>query len=145
MIRSNQNKPGALGRLPEQAPLANPFVPFQSDDPPRYEAPKALVRGTVYPGLDLPFMGEVNRSEKPDSTLHQLQALGFAMEELALYLDTHQEDTAALETYRGYQRQYAETAARYTAQHGPLTHRQETGQDGYTWLDDPWPWEYSNQ
>lgn len=145
MIRSNKNRPGALGRLPEQAPLANPYVPFQPDNPPLYEAARGLVRGTAYPGLDLPFMGEVNRAEKTDSPLHQLQALGFAMEELALYLDTHREDMAALETYRGYQRQYAEAVAHYTAQHGPLTHRQETGLDSYAWLDDPWPWEYSNQ
>ena len=54
---------GNLGLLPAQAPLANPYVPFQETDPPKYEARKALIRGTLYPGLDLPLLGMVN--EKP--------------------------------------------------------------------------------
>ena len=45
------------GVLPASAPLANPYVPFQRENPPRYEARKGMVRGTMYPGLDLPFMG----------------------------------------------------------------------------------------
>ncbi len=47
------------GRLPATAPLANAFVPFQNENSPRYEARKGLIRGTLYPGLDLPFMGMV--------------------------------------------------------------------------------------
>ena len=34
-----------MGRLPAMAPLANPYVPFQQDDPPKYEAKKVIVRG----------------------------------------------------------------------------------------------------
>ena len=79
---------GRLGRLPEKAPLANPYVPFQTEDPPKYEARKALVRGTLYPGLDLPFKGMVNKSEKPVTPGTELQVLGFAIQELSLYLDT---------------------------------------------------------
>lgn len=47
---------GREGRLPAMAPLANPYVPFQLENPPQYEAQKGLVRGTLFPGLDLPFM-----------------------------------------------------------------------------------------
>ena len=77
------------GRLPTVAPLANAFVPFQEEKPPRYEARKGLIRGTLFPGLDLPFLGMVNQKEKPVTPLSELQALGFAIQELALYLDTH--------------------------------------------------------
>ena len=94
------------GRLPAMAPLANPYVPFQLDNPPRYEAGKGIIRGTLYPGLDLPFMGEVNNRPLPDTPIANLQMLGFAIQELALYLDTHKDDTEALELYRKYQRQY---------------------------------------
>ena len=55
------NKNCAEGRLPAVAPLANPFVPFQMEDPPRYEARKGLIKGTLFPGLDLPFMGRTNQ------------------------------------------------------------------------------------
>ena len=47
---------GGDGRMPATAPLANPYVPFQDEDPPKYEARMGLIRGTLFPGLDLPFM-----------------------------------------------------------------------------------------
>ena len=66
------------------APLANAYVPFQSENPPKYEARKALIRGTLFPGLDLPFMGMVNQKEKNVTPLTELQTLNFAIQELAL-------------------------------------------------------------
>ena len=130
------------GRLPSMAPLANPYVPFQPENPPQYEAQKGLVRGTLFPGLDLPFMGMVNQYELPPSTLAELQALGFAVQELALYLDTHREDKEALELYRGYQRMYDRCKTEWGKTRGPLNHGMVSESEGYDWLDDPWPWEY---
>ena len=92
MERENRNRPGMEGRLTASAPLANPYVPFQLENPPKYEARKGLVRGTLFPGLDLPFMGMVNRNEKPVTPLTELQVMAFALQELALYLDTHRDD-----------------------------------------------------
>ena len=130
------------GRLPDQAYLANTFVPFQKEDPPMYEARKGLVRGTMYPGLDLPFHGMVNRKEKPVTPMSELQALAFAVQELALYLDTHRDDAAALELYRSYQKMYQKCLNEYQQNRGAMNHR--TPMDGpYRWLDDPWPWEYA--
>ena len=112
----------AEGRLPAMAPLANPYVPFQMEQPVRYEARKGLVRGTLYPGLDLPFMGMVNRSNLPVSPMSELQALSFAVQELALYLDTHRNDLEALELYQQYQRMYAKCSAEYQQNRRPLNH-----------------------
>ena len=132
---------GLTGTLPAHAPLANPYVPFQEPDTPKYEARKALIRGPLYPGLDLPFMGMVNDQLKPDTLLSQLQTVNFAVQELALYLATHREDTEALELYRSYQELYAKLRRLYEEQCGPLNHMHP--QEGpYRWLDDPWPWEY---
>ncbi len=130
------------GRLPAIAPLANPYVPFQSENPPIYEMRKGLVRGTMFPGLDLPFMGMVNQKELPALPLHELQAMGFAVQELALYLDTHRDDREALSLYREYQKLYHRCCEEYSKKHGPLNHMQESSHECYTWLDDPWPWEY---
>lgn len=130
------------GRLPASAPLANAFVPFQDENPARYEARKGLVRGTLYPGLDLPFLGMVNQKEKPVTPLSELQVLGFAIQELALYLDTHREDREALKVYQDYQKLYNHCRNEYLKKRGPLNHSQETGSAQYEWLDDPWPWEY---
>lgn len=140
-----QHKPdqnAGEGRLPALAPLANPYVPFQLEKPPRYEPRKAFVRGTLFPGLDLPFMGMVNKNEKPVTPLTELQSLGFVVQELALYLDTHRDDQEALEVYRTFQKLFDEGRRIYEKECGPLTHMSQ--EDGpYRWLDDPWPWEYA--
>ena len=131
------------GRLPAMAPLANPFVPFQLEDPPKYEPRKAFVRGTLFPGLDLPFMGMVNKNEKPVTPLTELQTMSFVIQELALYLDTHRDDREALEIYRTFQKMYHEARMQYEKECGPLTHKSMMDGDEYQWLDDPWPWEYA--
>ncbi len=108
------------GILPACAPLANPFVPFQQNNPERYEAPKGLVRGTLFPGLDLPFMGMVNNQEKEATPLEELQALSFAVVELGEYLDTHADDTEALQLFRSYAELYQKGVTEYQRQYGPL-------------------------
>ena len=142
MDKTPNRRRGLYGRLPAEAPLANPYVPFQDENPPQYEARKALIRGTLYPGLDLPFKDMVNEQEKPVTPLTELQTLAFAIQELALYLDTHRDDNDALELYRQYQREYNEGCKKYEQMYGPLNHM-TVGQGGYKWLDDPWPWEYA--
>ena len=142
MDRNKRENKCGQGRLPAMAPLANPYVPFQLEDSPKYEAAKGLVRGTLFPGLDLPFMGMVNKNELPVTALTQLQAMSFAIQELALYLDTHREDAEALSLYRTYQHLYEEACAAYERKCGPLNHKSIT-EGGYKWLDDPWPWEYA--
>ena len=132
-----------MGRLPAMAPLANPYVPFQMENAPKYEARKGLIRGTLFPGLDLPFMGMVNQKEKPVTPKTELQALGFAVQELALYLDTHPEDMEALELYRNYQNRLHKCSMEYSEKCGPLNHGTPVNDKNYSWLDDPWPWEYA--
>ena len=132
---------GFEGRLPAMAPLANPYVPYQMDNPPVYEATKGIVRGTLFPGLDLPFMGMINQKNLPATPLAELQTMAFAIQELALYLDTHRNDKEALEMYRAYQRMYMEGKTKYEKEYGPLNHMSGSGEK-YHWLDDPWPWEY---
>ena len=134
---------GAEGRLPAVAYLANPFVPFQMESPPRYEARKGLVRGTLYPGLDLPFMGMQNNNQLPVTPMSELQALAFAVNELVLYLDTHRDDQEALELYRKYQEMERKCAEEYEKTFGPLNHRSINHSKEYEWLNDPWPWEYT--
>lgn len=138
-----RNREMMEGMLPANAPLANPYVPFQKENPPRYEARMGLVRGTMHPGLDLPFMGMVNSRELPVTPLSELQVLGFALHDLALYLDTHRDDKEALEVYRSYQKIFHKGMMEYNDQRTPISHAMPTESKEYNWLDDPWPWEYS--
>lgn len=88
-------------------------------------------------------MGMVNQRERPVTPSTELQAMGFAVQELALYLDTHPEDMEALELYRSYQQMLQKGAAEFAEKFGPLTHGQAVNAEAYTWLEDPWPWEFA--
>ena len=130
------------GKLPEQAPLANPYVPFQNQEPERYTARRGLIRGTLFPGLDLPYLGMVNTMEKGDSGLAELQALAFAINELALYLDTHSDDREAIELMESYEELYKGGVMEYQKKCGPLYQKNGASNGKYQWNLGPWPWEY---
>lgn len=131
------------GMLPESAPLANPYVPFQRNNPPTYPAKRGVVRGTLFPGLDLPYRGMVNEGTLSETHLHELQALGFALTELGEYLDTHADDKEAFELFRSYAELYQQGREKYEKMHGPLTQKGSAAHESYAWLNDPWPWEYA--
>ena len=137
-----QKNRGCCGILPAAAPLANPYVPYQPNGPEAYPAKTGLIRGTLFPCLDLPLLGLVNTEEKSDTMLHQLQALGFAVQELGLYLDTHEDDKEAVELFRQYTELYEAGMKQYEESCGPLFQKQAVSEGAYTWNSTPWPWEY---
>ena len=53
----SDNCPIAEGMLPKTLSLAMAYVPFQQWETP-YEDDVALSRGTIFPCLDKPFIGE---------------------------------------------------------------------------------------
>ena len=133
-----------LGTLPgTMAPLAMAYTPMQESVDPAYESNEALSRGTLFPGLDLPFLGMVNHEELPDTPLAQLQTLMFAVHELALYLDTHQDDQEAFALYRKYQEILDHYRREHTDQFGMLNHSDFSDSTKYGWLKGPWPWEFA--
>ena len=131
------------GHLPACAPLANPYVPFQHENAERYKATKGLIRGTLFPGLDLPYLGMVNEVEKGEEGLAELQALSFALTELGLYLDTHPDDREAGELFKAYAELYQGGLTAYQKAHGPLRQVHAAPEGKYLWTKGPWPWEYS--
>lgn len=144
MILENQTGScGTLeGRLPAPcAALAFPYVPMQCSDPPRYEAKEALATGTLFPGLNLPFK-EAFQARMPSARpeLVELMALDFAVQELGLYLTTHQNDQEVLKLYWTYVRMAKEGREAYQKQFGPILQTDIT-EGSYQWLQDPWPWD----
>ena len=130
------------GTLPECAPLAVPYVPFQQTGSKRYSQLDALSNGTLYPGLNLPFRAKVDAAPLPKTPMPELQALEFVTQALALYLDTHPSDAEAFELFRQYTALEQVARAEFVAAHGPLM-REDTAKDKtYTWLKDPWPWNF---
>ena len=130
------------GALPGCSALGLAVMPSQSSSEPAYSNAEALSRGTLFPGLDLPFMNIVNQMPADSTPLRELMALDFVLQELALYLDTHSSDSAAFTTYKSFLQLYNEGKAKYVAQYGPITRSDLVGAASYTWLNDPWPWDY---
>ena len=130
------------GRLPGScAPMVFPYVPMQSENARRYGQQEALQEGTLFPGLNLPFHRELKtRFPAVNTALSELMALDFAIDELGLYLATHQDDEDALELFWSYIRLSKEGREKYVATYGPLLQTDYTA-GGFRWLDDPWPWE----
>jgi spore coat protein JB len=74
--------------------------------------------------------------------LGELQATDFALVELTLYLDTHQQDLSAIEQFNRLAEQRKELAGRYEAQYGPLLQfGLSYSRYPWDWADSPWPWQ----
>ena len=134
-----------LGTLPgTMAPLAMAYTPMQESVDPAYESNEALSRGTLFPGLDLPFMNIVNKNLET-TPMTELMAIDFVAHELGLYLDTHKQDREAFETLKTTIALYEEGRERYVRLYGPLTITDMAVADTYTWICDPWPWDYRDE
>ena len=128
------------GMLPSCAPLATTLVPPQTDADPRYEPPKALARGTLFPGLDLP-LGNIVNQDTADVPMAELMAIDFAAHDLSLYLDTHPTDMEAFAVYKDLLRLAEEGNRRYVQRYGPICKKDLVYSDKYNWLNSPWPWD----
>lgn len=133
------------GTLPSCAPLALSYVPMQPSAEPAYTPNQALTRGTLFPGLDLPFMDMVAQGELTGTPLGEVMALDFVCDELMLYLDTHENDTDAFETLQKTLALAKEARTRYVEKFGPLTHRDLMESKQFNWLCNPWPWDYTEK
>ena len=134
--------PDQFGTLPACAGLAVPYVPFQQNNPKKYNQTDALSNGTLFPGLNLPFHLKVEGSTLPSTPLSELQALEFVILELGLYLDTHADDTEALTLFRQYVAMEKAAKAAYEDRFGPLLLTSAGKNNCFDWLQDPWPWNY---
>lgn len=144
MSKNDRDETWRLGQLPNPAPLAAAYIPMQESVEPHYDADRALARGTLFPGLDLPFMNIVN-DELPQSPATEMMAIDFVADELELYLDTHSRDREAFELYQAVLDLKQEARRRYVALCGPVKQEDMLGMDSYEWLSDPWPWEYKSR
>lgn len=63
----------------------------------------------------------------------------FAINDLALYLDTHPCDNNALKKHNEFVKRYKEYKEVYEKKYGPLCI--ETEMDSWQWVEDMWPWE----
>lgn len=80
--------------------------------------------------------------ELKEEMLQQIRCYDFAINELALYLDTHPDDEKALCLHRKYTKQARDLKDKYQKVYGPLTIHYPCNK--WRWLEEPWPWERGN-
>lgn len=76
-----------------------------------------------------------------DGLLKKIQEAGFAIVDLNLFLDSHPDNKMALDFFRDVQEQYAALRKEYEKMCGPLTVTGTNTEQGWTWIQNPWPWE----
>ena len=134
--------PADQGSMPPCAGLSVSYVPFQKNHPKTYAQNEALSNGTLFPSLNLPFYLKVDGGKLPDTPLAELQALQFVVLDLGTYLDTHQEDQEAFALFKQYVAMERSARALYEEKFGPISRSDTVSDHHYTWLRDPWPWNY---
>lgn len=83
----------------------------------------------------------MNQTVSRQSLLRQIMEYDFALYDLALYLDTHPEDSDTLEIFHQLKNKSEQSTAEYARLFGPLTFKQVNSENYWTWVSDNWPWE----
>lgn len=77
------------------------------------------------------------------SLKNKIKRYDFTLKELNLYLDTHPYCRNALSMFKKYKMLRENAIEEYNRRFGPLTPEQNTDNEHWDWIDDPWPWERS--
>ena len=76
-----------------------------------------------------------------NSDVNNLYELGFVLTESILYLDTHPDDTEAIEYYSQMRDELLKHMDYYAKNFGPLNYFNIESQNYWTWVSTPMPWE----
>lgn len=75
------------------------------------------------------------------SLLRKISGVQFAFIECCMFLDTHPDDAEAQSKAEMYREKLKTMIKQYEDSYGPLTLSSDFGNDGFDWINDPWPWE----
>ena len=76
-----------------------------------------------------------------ENLLKRVQICGFALNDAALYLNTHPEDAQALAYYRRFLALHEAAAREYVERFGPIRRSDRVDGARWAWADGPWPWQ----
>ncbi len=111
-----------------------------------YDAYNGFIRGNMFKNLYDPYKIKVPYDVKPMNEqaelLTSIDALGFAMIDLDLYLDIYPNDNTMLNTFNQYREQKENLIKEYENKYGPITLNSASLKSyPWAWDDMPWPWD----
>ena len=146
----------------EKEHLAIASVPCQKWEKP-YDAETALIKGTVFPKLNKPFFKADSLDSEPawvsgagqngkdqeqadrENLLKQIYEVSFLVNDLTLYLDTHDEDKEAIALFTENNLKRTQLMADFANQYYPLTQacmaKCSSDATKFCWTEGPMPWE----
>lgn len=77
---------------------------------------------------------------KREALLKKISTRQFAAHDIQLYLDTHPDDSEAIEKMNSFKEQVKPLVEQYENQFGPLKKGEEDA-NNWRWIKGPWPWE----
>ena len=80
-----------------------------------------------------------NEITSRNKLLREIMEYKFYINDLILYLDTHPNDSRALNLHNEYVKKLNEVTKDYERDYGPLTI--ETVMESWEWAQDLWPWQ----
>lgn len=110
-----------------------------------YDPYQGFIRGNMFKSLyndyKLKNPVEIEAVTDKEQLLLMIDALSFAMTDIALYLTIYPNDKDMLELRNQYNKQEMAVRQQYENMYGPLTTSSDVLSKGWTWNSSPWPWE----
>lgn len=160
-------------QINEKPKLAIAAIPCQGWSGNLYEAAAALKKGTIFPELNMPFYvvdspdtaagipfesecPKCEKQKKREELMCQINEISFFIQDLVLYLDTHENETEAVKLLQEKLEQRAGLTKAFAEQFYPLTadcmSKCENGEsismpgaafpeNQFLWSKGPLPWE----
>lgn len=111
-----------------------------------YNPYEGFIRGNMFPELYESYKKinpfQIQPMNEQAEILTNLDALGFAITDLNLYLDVFPDDNNALQLFNKYRMQKEELLKQYETKYGPiLLNSDALNKYPWQWNNRPWPWE----
>lgn len=111
-----------------------------------YDPYNGLIRGNLFKNLYDPYKSQEPYEIKPMNEqarlLTDIDALGFAMIDLNLYLDVFPNDREKITLYNQYRKEKESLLKEYESKYGPITTNSDSlNSFPWAWNNMPWPWD----
>ena len=119
---------------------------IQQNDNRLYDPYNGLIRGNLFKNLYDPYKSkepyEIKPMNEQAKMLTDLDALGFAMIDLNLYLDVFPNDKEKINLYNQYSNEKEGLLKEYESKYGPITINSDSlNSYPWAWNNMPWPWD----
>lgn len=83
-----------------------------------------------------------NITSERDMMLYKVQEMCFMAHDINLYLDTHPNDSYAINLYNKYNNDAKKLTDEYEKRYGPIDLSDDSGLNmtPWSWINEPWPW-----